>query len=189
MQKQNKVRTKSKEIHLDISLHWECLQWWQSLFSSESAAAPHHHTAPSKDVSLSVPQSEKRAPRLLHTLTLRSKCCRQNLDSSLNITFLHMVRLPTPAQTGLRMKGSHGRPPDSPMRPEIGCVHSVPDCLRREPSDILSCKPWLQIYRSLSTVPKCWQDKERVFLGCRLLGTATSQSVSDIPHYMELGLQ
>ncbi|XP_078274143.1 mitochondrial import inner membrane translocase subunit tim16 isoform X1 [Rhinoraja longicauda] len=49
--------------------------------------------------------------------------------------------LPTPAQTGLTVKGSHGRPPGSPMRPEIGCVQSVPNCLGREPSAISSCKP------------------------------------------------
>ncbi|KAL6462576.1 hypothetical protein MHYP_G00289980 [Metynnis hypsauchen] len=47
----------------------------------------------------------------------------------------------TPAQMGLMVKGSHGRPPGSPMRPEIGCVQSVPDCLDREPSAISSCKP------------------------------------------------
>ncbi|XP_042252035.1 uncharacterized protein LOC121886173 [Thunnus maccoyii] len=37
--------------------------------------------------------------------------------------------LPTPAQTGLTVKGSHGRPPGSHMRPEIGCVQSVLDSL------------------------------------------------------------
>ena len=46
--------------------------------------------------------------------------------------------LPTPAQTGLTVKGSHGSPPGSPMRPEIGCVQSFPDCLCRDPSVISS---------------------------------------------------
>ncbi|GLD72611.1 myelin-oligodendrocyte glycoprotein-like isoform X1 [Lates japonicus] len=44
-------------------------------------------------------------------------------------------------QLGLVVKGSHGRPPGSPMRLEIGCVQSVLDCLVREPSGISSCKP------------------------------------------------
>lgn len=38
------------------------------------------------------------------------------------------------------MKVSHDRSPASPMRPEISCVQSFPDCLGREPSTTLSCK-------------------------------------------------
>ena len=41
---------------------------------------------------LLVQQAAKRSPCLLHTVTLRSMCRRQNLDSSLNIMFLHMLR-------------------------------------------------------------------------------------------------
>ncbi|KAL7825191.1 hypothetical protein AOLI_G00323980 [Acnodon oligacanthus] len=103
---------------------------------------PHIITLPpTKDVTLSV----QRSPRLLHTLSLRSNCRRQNLDSSLNITFLHMFRLQCTCCrhqcTGLMVKGSHGRPPGSPMPDEIGCVQSVLECLGREPSAISSCRP------------------------------------------------
>lgn len=51
------------------------------------------------------------------------------------------------------------------------------DFLGRAQSVILFCKPWLKIYRSLTSVPKCWQGEETVFLLCRLLGIPISSPV------------
>ena len=43
-------------------------------------------------VTLSIQQSEKHSPLLLHTLTLLLTFLKQNLASSLNITFLHELK-------------------------------------------------------------------------------------------------
>ncbi|GLD62565.1 G protein-coupled receptor, class C, group 5, member Bb [Lates japonicus] len=111
-------------------------------FSSDGDAAPHHQNASTRrcysiDAAISIAFSAS-SPHFDSMI--------QNLDSSLNVTFLHMFEfqmhlLPTAVQTGLTVKGSHGRPPGSPMRLEIGCMQSVPDCLGRELSAISSCKP------------------------------------------------
>lgn len=74
----------------------------------------------------------------------------QNLDT-VQVP-VHM--LPTPAQTGLTVKGSDGRPTGTPMSPETGYVQSVPDWLGREQSAISSFKPRLQICRRLPMILK-----------------------------------
>ena len=57
---------------------------------------PHNITLPPpEDVTLSVQQSSQRSLRLLQTLTLQSKCCRQNLDTSLNINCQYVLFVQT----------------------------------------------------------------------------------------------
>lgn len=58
-----------------ISLHWDCLQWWQTLVFQWGRCGKHHHTASTKSSAF---------PHLHCTLTLRSNCCGQKL--------LHMFR-------------------------------------------------------------------------------------------------
>lgn len=132
--------------------------------------APHIITPfPPKHVALSI-AFNKSSP---HFYPPTSTCHRQNSDSSLKYG---------PDDEGQSWQ-------DSWQRPDIGCVQFVLDCLGREQSTILSWKPWLQICWRLLMFPKCWQGEEMLFLWCRHLGTPTSWPVSDIPCYMQLGLQ
>ncbi|XP_044198127.1 myelin-oligodendrocyte glycoprotein-like isoform X2 [Thunnus albacares] len=99
----------------------------------------------------------------------RYRCLVPKLKSSVKSAIVELVVvpvhvLPTPVQTSLTVKGSHGRPPGSPMRSEIGCVQSVLDCPGREPSAILSCKPVEDLYLSADrsqTLMKPGQQRRR----------------------------
>ncbi|KAL6460179.1 hypothetical protein MHYP_G00319380 [Metynnis hypsauchen] len=94
-------------------------------FSSGGDADPHHHTASTKRC-YSIGAGISTAfvafsPHFASTIQLLE--AESGLITEHNIPLhvqvpLHM--LPTPAQTGLTVKGSHGRPPGSPMRLEIG---------------------------------------------------------------------
>lgn len=111
----------------------------------------------------------------------RSNCCRQNLDALLNVpphfqVPVHMLLTPT-MQTGLTVKGSHGRPPGglirlavwslfwivSPYCPaNLGC-NSVEDSLQFRGSDrvrkLFSCGVvflWHALHGLLLTSSVIW---------------------------------
>ena len=68
------------EFYLDISLHWDFPPVMTSLFFLMREMPPHTITlSPPKDT-LSVQQSPKCSPCLLHTLTLHFKYCMQSLE-------------------------------------------------------------------------------------------------------------
>ena len=98
-----------------------------------------------------------------------------------------------PVHVLLRVKGSHGRLSGSHMRPEIGYIQSVLDCLGRWLLGTLSGKPWLQICRSLPMVPKFWEDwkssQGTILLGCplwRLSVTSPRHLIVSICGYQKL---
>ncbi|KAL6490631.1 hypothetical protein MHYP_G00009760 [Metynnis hypsauchen] len=115
-------------------------------FSSEGDAAPHNHTASTKRcysigaaISIAFSVSSPHFDPMIQLPKAESGLINEhNVPPHVQVP-VHV--LPTPAQMGLEVKGSHGRPPGSQIRSEIGCLQSVLDCLGREPSAILSCKP------------------------------------------------
>ena len=158
------------ESHVNIYLHWDCLQWWQALFSCEGDAAKHHHTASTKRCySISAAQ---QSPRHRHTLTLLF-CHWQNQNSSLSITFLHMFRLQCTCCRNQRKQAwwwradmvgllaalrdrrlavcslfqivwAVSRQPYHPAK--LGCK-SVEDCLRFLNADKMLCGTWPSVWR------------------------------------------
>lgn len=111
---------------------------------------PHTTTLPPppKVLTQSVLQSTYRSLHLLRTFTLWSNCCSKNMDSSLNVTFLHMFKFQcTWAQKGLMVNHSLlGRLVGSPVRLEIGCMHSA---------WVESCRPYHLANRDFKSVEAC----------------------------------
>lgn len=127
-------------ISLHICHHWRELQ---SSFSSPSTPPP---PPPSHRCCCSNPQSLLcifSAP-----LALQSKCSRQNRDWTQHSATCSSLSVHV---TNTSTNGHDGEEHGGPMR------------RGREPLGFSSCKPWLQICRSLHTIPKCWQDEEAVF--------------------------
>ena len=79
-------------LPLVAEFQFQC-QWQQASFFQWWRCRPTPSQChPPKYVTLLVQLSPKCSAHFLHTLTPWYKYCRQNLDSSLNITFLHVFR-------------------------------------------------------------------------------------------------
>ena len=94
---------------------------FKARFSSEGDATPQHHTASTKKsyaigAAISIVFSTS-SPHFDPTIQLIGLITEHNVPPHVSV---HVLL--TPAQTGLTVKGSHGRTPGSPMRVEIGCV-------------------------------------------------------------------
>lgn len=132
---------------------------------------PHTTTLPPppKVLTQSVLQSTYHSLHLLRTFTLWSNCCSKNMDSSLNVTFLHMFKFQcTWALKGLMVNHSLlGRLVGSPVRLEIGCMHSA---------WVESCRPYHPANRDFKSVEACLEFLRKrfscgvIFLGCPLRG-------------------
>ena len=75
------------EFHLSISASKLASITHSVFFSSEADAALHRHFNTCSLLHKTITKAF-----FLHILTLLSKCCRQNLDSALDVAFLHMFR-------------------------------------------------------------------------------------------------
>lgn len=101
---------------------------------------------PPRDATLSVRQSPKHCPHLLHTLTLQPKCRRQNLnlDSSLNIRFFHMFR----KIRSLSASGGYQKLKQASKQASIATAKKTPAFSWMQPTNSNAC--CLQIWHNLN---------------------------------------